>query len=97
MVDGKVAGNVALEFQTLSRDEYQVSFVLGRDYWDPDSATETLYRTVKFGFDELNLDGTFTKTESNNHVMTQVIESDRSGTRPACIATQNSIVVHKFE
>lgn len=75
MVDGKVAGIVALEYPTLPRAKYQINIVLGRDYWDRVIATEALYQAVKIGLDALNLDGMFTKTESDNHVMTQVMES----------------------
>lgn len=75
LVDGRIAGITAIEYPTLPRDDYQVNFVLGRDYWEPGIATEALLQTLRFGFEELHLDGMFTTTESDNDITAGVLKA----------------------
>ncbi len=74
LADGKIAGMIALEYPSLSRDGYQVNFVVGREFWNHGICTEALKQIVRFGFDELKLHKIVGDNSSDNPASGRVLE-----------------------
>jgi RimJ/RimL family protein N-acetyltransferase len=55
LADGKIAGEIVLEYPSICRSTYNVGFAVGRKFWNQGICTEALKQVVRFAFDELKI------------------------------------------
>jgi RimJ/RimL family protein N-acetyltransferase len=83
LANDRIAGRIALEFPTLSRDGYEVSFVVGQEFWNEAVQTQALKQIVSFGFCKLKLNELHSDTDSDDLKSAKALQN--AGFRKAAV------------
>lgn len=74
LADGKIAGEIVLEYPSVCRSTYRVGFAVGRKFWNQGICTEALKQIVRFAFDELKIHKIAGDNDSDNPASGRVFE-----------------------
>jgi RimJ/RimL family protein N-acetyltransferase len=74
LADGKIVGEIGLQYPSECRSIYSVGFAVGHQFWNQGICTEALKQLVRFAFEELKLRKLFGDNDADNPASGRVFE-----------------------